>query len=129
MGTHLATVGVLLVEDFEPFRRFVSSTIQNQQNLRIIGEVSDGMDAIEKAEQLQPDLILLDIGLPKLDGIETAKRIRQLSPQSRIIFLTENADEDVMASALDTGAVAYVLKSEMVRRLVPAIRDAVWAEL
>ena len=117
------------MEDFEPFRRFVSSTIQNQQNLRIIGEVSDGMDAIEKAEQLQPDLILLDIGLPKLDGIETAKRIRQLSPQSRIIFLTENADEDVMASALDTGAVAYVLKSEMVRRLVPAIRDAVWAEL
>jgi DNA-binding NarL/FixJ family response regulator len=76
---------VLLVEDFEPFRRFIHTTLQKAE-LQIIAEVSDGLEAVRKAEELQPDLILLDIGLPTLNGIEAARQIHLLSPQSKIII-------------------------------------------
>lgn len=79
-------VRVLVVEDFEPFRRFVCSTLGQQPNFQVICEVSDGLEAVDKAEELQPTLIVLDIGLPRLSGIEAARRIRNLSPNSKILF-------------------------------------------
>ena len=78
---HMAKVGVLVVEDFDPFRQFVCSTLGKRPELEIVGEASDGLEALYKAEELQPDLILLDIGLPSLNGIEAAQRIRKLSPK------------------------------------------------
>ena len=77
---------VLIVDDFEPWRRFLRSTLQKLSQLRIIGEESDGLSALHSAEQLKPDLILLDIGLPKVNGIEAARRIRGVSPNSKILF-------------------------------------------
>jgi len=81
-GVHLDETGrsrVLVVDDYEPWRRFVSAEIHKKPELQIIGEVSDGLEAVQQAQQLQPDLILLDIGLPELNGIEAARRIREVS--------------------------------------------------
>jgi DNA-binding NarL/FixJ family response regulator len=116
-----STIRVLVVDDFEPFRSFVSSMLQRQEELQVIGEASDGLDAVQIARQLQPDLILLDIGLPKLNGIEAAYRIREISAQSRILFVSENRARDIAEQALRTGAAGYVVKSNAGSELLRAI--------
>jgi DNA-binding NarL/FixJ family response regulator len=73
-------VRVLLVDDSEPWRRFVATMFQARPELQIISQASDGLGAVREAERLQPDLILLDLGLPKLNGIEAARRIRDIAP-------------------------------------------------
>jgi DNA-binding NarL/FixJ family response regulator len=115
------SVRVFVVDDYEPWRRFVSTTLQKQQGLQVIGEAVDGLEAVQKARQLQPDLILLDIGLPTLDGIEAARRIRELSPKSRILFVSENRSWDIAEEALRTGAGGYVVKSDAASELLPAV--------
>ena len=95
---------VLVVEDFVPFRQFICSTLAKKPELQLIGEVSDGLEAVQKAEELKPDLILLDIGLPDLDGLEAAKRIRRVAPGAKILFLTQIRDKDVVRAALSAGA-------------------------
>ena len=117
-------VTVLLVDDYEPFRRFVVTKLKAQPHLRILSEVSDGVEAVEKAKELQPDLILLDIGLPRLNGIAAARQIQHLSPKSKILFVTENRSSDVAEEALRAGGLGYVLKSDAENDLVSAI-DAV----
>ena len=77
------SVRILVVDDYEPWRRVISRTLEKQPELQIIGEVTDGLEAVQKGEELRPDLVLLDIGLPHLDGIEAARRLRRLSPQSK----------------------------------------------
>ena len=77
-----------MVEDYEPFRRSVCAMLSKAPGLQVIGEVSDGLEAVQKAEELQPDLILLDIGLPKLNGLEPVNRIQRVAPNSKIVFLT-----------------------------------------
>jgi DNA-binding NarL/FixJ family response regulator len=110
-----------VVDDYEPWRRFVSTTLQKQSKLQVIGEARDGLEAVQKAQQLQPDLILLDIGLARLNGIEAARRIRELSPKSRILFLSENRSWDIAEEALRTGAGGYVVKSDAAGELLPAV--------
>jgi CheY-like chemotaxis protein len=88
---------------------------------QIVCEVSDGPEAVQKAQELRPDLIVLDIGLPTLDGIEAARRIRQVSPNSKIVFLTTDNSPDVAQAALSTGAQGYVHKSRAQSDLLPAI--------
>ena len=78
-----STICILVVDDYEPWRRFVSTTLQKQPKLQVIGEALDGLEAVQKAQQLQPDLILLDIGLPTLNGIEAARRIRGFPPSPK----------------------------------------------
>jgi DNA-binding NarL/FixJ family response regulator len=114
-------VRVLVVDDHEPFRCCVSSILGKQPNLQIIGEAQDGIDAIQRAEALQPDLILLDIGLPGLNGIEVARRIGQTSPASRIIFLTQESSADMVREAFNSGAWGYVIKTQAGRELLIAV--------
>jgi DNA-binding NarL/FixJ family response regulator len=116
---------VLIVEDFEPMRQYLRSAIQQRPEFRIVAEVADGIDAVQKAGELQPHLILLDIGLLTLDGIQAARRIKEGSPQSRILFVTENRSPDVAEEALRSGGDGYVLKSSARTDLYPAI-DAVF---
>jgi len=78
--------------------------------LQVICEVADGLEAVQKAKELKPDLILLDIGLPTLNGIEAARQIRKLAPESKIIFLTQESSDDMVETALSLGAWGYVLK-------------------
>lgn len=114
-------VSVLIVDDSGPFRRFVTAALAQNSALQIIGEVADGWDAVYKAEETQPNLILLDIGLPTLNGIEAARRIRKLSPASKILFFSENRSREIVEEALRTGAAGYVVKSDAARELLPAV--------
>src|SRR5215467_4516851 len=107
-----SSVRVFVVDDYEPWCRFVCSTFEKQPQLQVIGVVSDGLEAVEKAQEVQPDLISLDIGLPTLNGIEVARRIRALCPQSKILFMSQEASADVVQEALATGARGYVVKAD-----------------
>jgi DNA-binding NarL/FixJ family response regulator len=117
----MSSVRVLVVEDFEPFRRFVCSRVGDSSELQVICEVSDGLEAVQKAEELQPDLIILDIGLPNLNGIEAARRIRKLSPQSKILFVSQESSADVIEEALSLGAMGYVIKARAGSELLVAM--------
>jgi DNA-binding NarL/FixJ family response regulator len=116
-------VRILVVDDFVAWQRYVLEKLQEIRNLRVIGVVSDGLEAVLKAEALQPDLILLDIGLPKLDGIEAARRIRMLSPESKILFLSQERDLDVARAALSAGGHGYVVKSDAEGELLAALEE------
>ena len=110
-----------MVDDHEPFRRFVHSTLETKPELQIIGQASDGADAVRRAASLRPHLILLDIGLPTVSGIEAAWQIRKLTPESKIIFVTQESSEEVIEEAFRLGAKGYVVKSAASRDLLPAI--------
>ena len=112
---------VLVVEDFEPFRRFICSTLRKRPEFQIVEEVTDGLEAVQKAEELQPDLIMLDIGLPSLNGIDAARRIRKLSPKSKILFMSQESSADVVQEALALGALGYVVKAYAGSELLPAV--------
>jgi DNA-binding NarL/FixJ family response regulator len=115
------SVRVLLVDDYVPFRRFVVSELGKRPELQTIVEASDGLEAVQKAEELQPDLIILDIGLPKLNGIEAAKRIHKVVPGAKILFVTLNNDTDVVREVLSNGARGYVLKVDAGKELLHAV--------
>jgi DNA-binding NarL/FixJ family response regulator len=115
-------VRVLVVEDFEPFRRLVCSMVGTNPELRIVGEASDGMEAVLKAGELKPDLILLDIGLPALHGIQAARHIRTLSPESKIIFVSQESSSDVVREAIGLGARGYVVKTRAASDLLAAVQ-------
>ena len=102
----------LVVEDGEDFRRFLCSTLMETTECEIVGEASDGLQAVNQAEKLQPDLILLDLGLPILNGIQAARRIRQLSPNSKILFISQNSSPEIAQGALNVGAHGYLIKSD-----------------
>lgn len=115
---------VLAVDDHDPWRRLLCSTLQKHREFQIIGEASDGFEAVLKARTLQPDLILLDINLPTINGIEAARQIREFSPGSKILFVSENRSWDIVQEALRTGGEGYVVKSRVARELFPAIEAA-----
>jgi DNA-binding NarL/FixJ family response regulator len=123
-GGSASSSRVLVVEDSDAFRKFICSTLGKRPGLQIIGEVMDGLEAVHKAKELQPDLIVLDIGLPSLNGIEAARRIRKLSPESKILFVSQESSADVVREALDTGARGYVVKTDAGSELLEAV-DAV----
>ena len=120
MGT--SQIRVLVVDDYEPWRRFERLTFLGHEDFQIIAECSDGGEAVQKAEELKPDLILLDISLPTLNGIAAARRIRQVSPDSKILFVSENRSPDITEEALSTGAGGYVVKSDAAGELLRAIK-------
>jgi DNA-binding NarL/FixJ family response regulator len=116
-----SAIRVFIVDDYEPIRRFVRATLGNSQNFQVIGEASDGLEAVHKAQELQPDLIVLDIGLPTLNGIEVARRIRKLCPGCRIILLSQEASADLAREAFRLGAMGYVVKAHAGSELLAAI--------
>ena len=109
------------MDDNEPFRQFVASMLRDRENLNVIGEAGDGLEAVKRAEALQPDLILLDIGLPDLNGLEAARQISNLAPKARIIFLTQESVSEVIGEALSLGAWGYVAKVQAGRELLVAM--------
>jgi DNA-binding NarL/FixJ family response regulator len=119
----MSTVRVLVVEDFEPFRRFISATLEKRRDLQIICEVSDGLEAVKKAEELKPDLILMDIGLPGLNGLDAARQIRKLAPESKIVFLSQESSPDIVQEALNLGALGYVVKARAGSELLAAVES------
>jgi DNA-binding NarL/FixJ family response regulator len=119
----VSSLRVLVVDDYEPFRRFTCSTLEKIPNLRVVGAASDGLEAVQEAEELQPDLIVLDIGLPTLNGIEAARRIRKVSPESKILFLTQESSADVVREVLGLGALGFVVKARAGSELLVAVDE------
>jgi DNA-binding NarL/FixJ family response regulator len=114
-------VRILLADDFGPWRSFVASQLKTNPEWQIISEASDGLEAVQKAKELQPDLIVLDIGLPKLNGIEAASSIRKVAPDSKILFLGANRSSDIAVAALSSGGQGYVVKSDSAGELLMAV--------
>lgn len=114
-------IRVLIVDDFGPWQGLITHQLGQEARLRVVGSASDGLEAIQKAEELQPDLILLDVGLPKLNGIEAARQIRRLVPKAKIIFLSSDPDPDVVRAAFLVGGRGYVLKSDAACALWPGV--------
>ena len=117
----MSSFRILIVDDHLEWRRMLRIIFQEQAHWQVIDEASDGAEAIQKSRELQPDLILLDIGLPRLNGIEAARRICAMASHPRILFLSENTEVDVIREALNTGANGYVLKSEAAAELLVAM--------
>jgi len=115
------TVRILLVDDFGPWRTSVASVLQENPQWQIIGEASDGLEAIQKAKELQPDLILLDVALPKLNGIEAAPSLCKVAPEAKILYLSANHSKVVVAAALSAGGHGYVVKSDGASELLVAV--------
>jgi DNA-binding NarL/FixJ family response regulator len=119
----VSALGVLVVDDYEPFRRFVRSTLAKRQNLKVIGEASDGLEAVRKTEELKPDLIVLDIGLPTLNGIEVARQVRKLRPECKILFMSQGTSVDVAQEAFNLGALGYIVKTHAGSELLAAVDE------
>jgi DNA-binding NarL/FixJ family response regulator len=117
----MSSIRVLVVEDFAPFWQFIRSTLAKRPELQVIGEVTDGLEAVRRAQILEPDLVLLDIGLPTLNGIEAARQIRTLVPGSKIIFVSQESSPDVVHAALNVGARGYVVKTSAAIDLLAAV--------
>jgi DNA-binding NarL/FixJ family response regulator len=115
---------VLIVDDYEPWRSFVHSTVRRTPHLQVVCQESDGWEAVQKAGEFQPDLIVLDIGLPTLNGVDAARRIRELAPQSKMLFVSQESSADVVQEAFRAGAWGYLVKMDAPRELMTAV-DAV----
>lgn len=116
-----SSIRVIVVEDFPPFREFICKELAKWPNFQVICEVSDGLQAVQKAKEHQPDLILLDIGLPTLNGIAAARQILKLAPESKIIFVTQESSPAVVQEALNLGARGYVVKTRAAIDLLAAV--------
>ena len=114
---------ILVVEDHVPFRRVICTALQRRAEFQTI-EAADGLEAVQKAEELQPDVILLDINLPKLHGFEVTKQIRRLAPHAKLLFLSQESSPDIVREALSLGAHGYIQKISAGTDLLSAI-DAV----
>ena len=116
-----SVIRVLVVDDFEPWRRYICSTLQKDPQFEIIGEESDGLQAVRKANETQPDLILLDVALPTLNGIAALQQILQCSPKSKILLMSVERSCDVADEGLRNGAAGYVVKADAANDLSSAL--------
>ncbi len=117
------TIRILLADDFAPWRHFVSAILHKEPGWQVVSEVSDGPEAVESAEELAPDIIVLDISLPKLNGIQAARQIRALAPNSKILFLSGYESLDIVEEGLAAGASGYVVKLDAQNELVKAVES------
>jgi CheY-like chemotaxis protein len=121
-------IRILVADDFGPWRQYICSILQTQRELHVVAEIADGLEAVQKAQELQPDLILLDIGLPGLNGIQAARRIREVAPRSKILFLSQISSVDIVQEAFSAGASGYVVKMDAGNELAEALKTVLRGE-
>jgi DNA-binding NarL/FixJ family response regulator len=115
---------ILVVDDFAEWRVRIHSILQSNPQLQVIGEACNGLQAVQKAAELLPDVVLLDIGMPILNGIEAAIQIREVSPDTRVIFVTQENDSELRTAAIAAGAEQYLVKANAAKDLLPAVEAA-----
>jgi len=121
-------VRILIVDDLDALRRAIRNLLECSREFEICGEAKNGLEAVEKAAELKPDVVVLNILMPVMDGFEAARKIRMVSPRSRIVILSSHTDERLLEEARDVGAVCYVPKLEAGRELVDAVKTAAGGE-
>jgi two-component system, NarL family, response regulator NreC len=114
---------VLLADDHTLFRHGITNLLTSEPDIRVVGEAANGGAAVEKAVELRPDLVLMDVGMPGLSSFEAARQIKKNRPETKILFLTMYDDEDYLVESMEAGASGYVLKDSPALQLVAAIRD------
>jgi DNA-binding NarL/FixJ family response regulator len=117
----LASVRILIVDDSQEWRQAICLILKRHLTSATISESADGLDAVRRSKEWQPDLILLDIRLPNLNGLQAARLIRRLAPDSRILFLSSYDRQELLHEAVDIGALGMIAKSQAARHLLPAI--------
>ena len=122
-GEHLSKIRVLLADDNAQVLEYVR-TFLSTDSCEVVGAVTDGQAALDAATQLQPEVVVLDLSMPVLNGIEAARRMLEVRPSTRIVFLTVEKDPDACRAALEAGACGYVLKPRLATDLIPAIELA-----
>ncbi len=118
-------IRVLLADDHTLFRQGIRTLISAEPDMEIVGEAPNGGDAIEKATEMKPDLVLMDIGMPGLSSFEATRQIRKNRPETKVLFLTMYDDEDYLVEGMEVGASGYVLKDSPSQQLVAAMRDVI----
>ncbi len=113
---------MLVVDDDERMRRGLKELLELQPGWQVVGEAANGREAFEKAAQLNPDVVTLDISMPELDGISAALLIRQAAPKTEMLVLSQHDVPEMVSRAFDAGIRAYVVKSHAGRDLVPAVQ-------
>jgi two-component system, NarL family, response regulator NreC len=116
------SIRILIADDHGVMRAGLRAVLEDEPDLQIVGEATNGEEALHLASQLQPDIILLDIGMPGIDGIEVTRRLRRLAPQTQALILTVYEDERLLSEAIQAGASGYVIKRALEEELLSAIR-------
>jgi len=119
----MSVTQILVVDDFLAWQHFVSVLLRGESDLQIISSVSDGLEAVRKTKEIRPDLILMDLSLPVMNGIAATRQIRAHAPATKVLFLSEHRDTDLIQTAFDVGACGYVLKSDSHSDLIAGIRS------
>jgi two-component system response regulator NreC len=119
----MAKIRILVVDDHTLFRQGIKTLLATESDMEMIGEASNGAEAVEKAAELRPDVVLMDIGMPGPSSFETTRLIRRNRPETKVLFLTMYDDEDYLVEGMEVGASGYVLKDSPTLQLVSAIRD------
>ena len=121
-------VRILIVDDHDALRRAIRGLLESRREFEICGEAKDGLEALEKVAELKPDVVVLNVIMPVMDGFEAARKIRAVSPQSRIVMLSSHKDQQLLEEARNVGAVCYVPKSDAERELIEAVKAAAEGE-
>jgi len=118
----MAPIRILVVDDSPDWQRFLLARLESHCDLKIVAVANDGLEAVQRAAELQPDLTLMDLNLPVMNGFDATRRIREVSPDSRVVFLTQNASRDLVSAAFEAGACGYIVKSDLGADLIPGIK-------
>lgn len=117
----MAAFRIFIADDHEVVRKGLMALLQAQPDWEVCGEAADGREAVEKAQQLKPDVVILDIGMPSLNGLEATRQILKTNPQARVLILTLHDSDQVVREVLNAGARGFLLKSDAARDLVAAV--------
>lgn len=117
----MARTRILIADDHEIFRKGLRSLLESRAEWEICGEASNGMEAVEAAKKLTPDILVMDIGMPYVNGLEATKQVRKALPQARVLILSQHDSPQMLTAAADAGALAYVTKSRVAECLADAL--------
>jgi DNA-binding NarL/FixJ family response regulator len=114
---------IFVADDHELVRRGIRGLLRARRGWRVIGEAANGREAVERANKLKPDVAIVDISMPELDGLQATRRIREATPNTEVVILTMHESDQMVRRVLDAGALGYVLKSDLATHLVKAVKD------